>query len=516
MNKAIWLGFFFFVALVLLLFGSLALTKIPWGKQLKIRFDFDRIEGLRKGDDIRVEGLKVGKVDSIKLRDYGIRVTGVIEEEFTLHEGYQVFVESFTLLGGNFISISRGPSELPVLPPNTVLIGKAKPSALDTVGKVLSENKDLITEMLTSVKGSADEAKRLIQAIRTGEGTLPRLINDPKIFDGLLRAVDEFRLLAEKANNGTGTLGKLINDPSLYDELKGSLVDIRAAAGSARQMIDKIATGRGALGKLMNDPKVAEDLEKLMENLRKSSEDLQKIMGDIASGKGALGKLIQEDTLYEKGKSVLDSADNVLGRVGRARVFLGTDYSVYPESEYSASKLFLRIWPDETKYFQAGVSLWSLSAAGPRITFKKQVESGEDDTKVLAEVFAMYKIPWFFDNHLGLRAGLMEGKAGGGLDLDFKLGEWPLLMSFDMRDSFKSVEDEKLDENIHGPMTRLYLKAPLYSPGGDTWVKQVLYALKIRVGASRLQDDPEYFISGGFEFEDQDIRTLIGLLGLSR
>ena len=27
MNKAIWLGFFFFVALVLLLFGSLSITK---------------------------------------------------------------------------------------------------------------------------------------------------------------------------------------------------------------------------------------------------------------------------------------------------------------------------------------------------------------------------------------------------------------------------------------------------------------------------------------------------------
>ena len=517
MNKAIWLGFFFFVALVLLLFGSLSITKgNPFSRPLKLKFDFDRVEGLREGADIRVDGLKIGKVSKIELRDPGVRVVGHIEEELKLHEGYQVFVESFTLLGGNFISIARGPSTMPLLPPNTVLVGKAKPSALDQVGRVLSENKELIRDMLASVKSTADEAKMLVQAIRTGDGTLPRLINDPKIFDGLVKTVDEFRMLAEKANNGTGTLGKLINDPSLYDELKGSLTDIRAAASAARGMIDKIVTGEGALGKFINDPKMAEDLEKLMRNIRESSEDLKKITADIASGKGTIGKLIQEDTLYEKGKAVLDSADNVLGRVGRARVLIGSDYTPYPDSEYSSARLFLRIWPDETKYFHAGVSFWSLSATGETIAFKKQIEEGDDDVKALADLYAMYKIPWFFDYHIGVRAGLIEGKGGAGIDIDFKLGDWPLLASFDIRDAYGHVEDEDIDENIRGPMTRAYLQAPLWSPKGDEWWKLVLHAIKVRAGASRLHDDPEFFITGGFEFEDQDLRTLIGLLGLCR
>ena len=516
MNKSIWLGFFFFVALVLLLFGTLSISNIRFAKPIKVKFDFDKVEGLRKGDDIRVDGLKIGKVSKIELRDPGIRVEGHIDEELKLHEGYAVFVESFTLLGGNFISISRGFTNRPLLPPNAILIGTAKPSALDQVGRVLSENKDLIREMLGSVKATADEARALVSAMRTGDGTLPRLINDPKIFDGLVKTVEEFRMLAEKANNGTGTLGKLINDPSLYDELKGSLTDIRAAASAARGMIDKIVTGQGALGKFINDPKMAEDVEKMMENLRKSSEDLQKIMGDIASGKGALGKFIQEDELYKKADKVLDSADNVLGRVGRAKVFIGGDFTNYGDNEYAASRLFLRIWPDETKYFQAGVTLWGLSATGPTITFEKQFEEGEDDVIALGEIFAMYKIPWFLDNRIGLRAGLIEGKPGGGVDLDLKFGDWPLLASFDIRDAYGSVEDEDIDENVRGPMTRASLHFPLYSPNGDTWVKQVLHAVKIRVGASRLQDDPEFFVSGGFEFEDQDIRTLIGLMGLSR
>lgn len=516
MNKAIWLGFFFFVALVLLLFGSLTVSKIRLTKPTKLKFDFTAVEGLRTGDDIRVQGLKVGKVNSIELRENAIRVVGHIDEPIKIYNDYLAFVESFTLLGGNHISIHRGTPGRPELSEGEVLKGSTKPSGFDQIGRVLSENRNLISEMLASIKGAANEMKSLFEEVRTGEGTIPRLIKDPAIFDSLMKTVEELHELAEKANKGTGTLGKLVNDPSLYDEMKLSLTEIRAAAASTRGMIDKISSGQGALGKLMTDPKVAEDVKQLMENLRASSEDLKQIMDKIAKGEGTLGKIIQQDELYDKGKAVLDSADTVLGRVGRARVFIGADGAVYADNEYSTSKMYLRIWPDETKYFQAGATFLGYSATGPTIRFEEQVERGEDDTIVKGEIFAMYKIPWFFDNHVGVRLGLIEGKPGGGIDIDFKLGTWPFLASFDIRDAYGSVEDEDIDENVRGPMTRASLRMPLWSPGGDSWWKQVLYATKVTAGISRLQDDPEFFIGGGIEFEDQDIRTLIGIMGLSR
>jgi len=517
MNKAIWLGFFFFVALVLLLFGSLTIEKgIRFTKPLKLKFDFDRVEGLREGAEIRVDGLRVGKVSKIELRIPGIRVEGHIDEELKLHEGYKVFVESFTLLGGNFISISRGDYTRPLLPPNTVLRGTAKPSALDQVGLVLSENKDLIREMLGAVKATAEEAKLLVTTIRTGDGTLSRLINDPKIFDSLLKAVEEFRLLAEKANNGTGTLGKLINYPSLYDELKGSLTDIRAAASAARGMIDKVNRGEGAFGKLMSDPKVAEDLEKLMENLRTSSEDLKQIIGKIAKGEGTLGKLVMQDELYNKGEKALDSVDSVLGRASRSRVIVGGDYREFGDSETTITKLYLRLQPDDTKFFQGGVAFMGLFADGPTIVFEDQIEEGDDQLKAVGELFAYYKIPWFFDNHVAIRGGLIEGKPGGGLDVDFKLGDWPVTAAFEIRDAYGHVEDEDIDENVRGPMTRALLKAPLWAPNGDAWWKLVLHSVKVTAGASRLQDDPEFFLGFGGELEDKDLRTLVVLLGLGQ
>jgi len=514
MNKAMWLGFFFFVALVLLLFGSLKVSHFQFSKPIKIKFDFDRVEGLRKGDDIRVEGLKIGRVHDISLRDEFVRVVGHLDQPISLHEDCEVYVESFTLLGGNFISIKRGTTKRALIPDGVPVRGVAKPSALEQVGNVLAENRTLIRDMLGGIKGAAEEMKALMTAVRTGEGTLARLISDPKIFDEALKAVTQFRELAEKANSGVGTLGKLANDPSLYDEMKATLTDIRAASASARQLVDKVVSGEGLAGKILNDPKIAEDFQKTMENIRKSTEDFKKITGQVAAGQGDLGKFIMEDKLVKKAEATLDSADQLLGRASRARVIVGGNYRVFRDSEYTVSRLYLRIAPDETKHFQGGVAFLGLNAEGDTIAFDEQLESGDDDLKAVAEIEAFYKIPWFFDNHVGLRVGLIEGKPGGAVDVDFKVGEWPLKASFEIRDAYGHVEDEDIDENIGGPMTRAYLSAPLWAPGAEEWWKQVAHAVKLTAGWSRLQDDPEFFIGAGFEFEDKDIRTLITLIGL--
>ena len=63
------------------------------------------------------------------------------------------------------------------------------------------------------------------------------------------------------------------------------------------------------------------------------------------------------------------------------------------------------------------------------------------------------------------------------------------------RDAYGHVDDEDFDENVHGPMTRVWLRTPLWNREPKEWYEQILYAAKAYVGVSRLQDDPE-FIAG--------------------
>ena len=43
-----------------------------------------------------------------------------------------------------------------------------------------------------------------------------------------------------------------------------------------------------------------------------------------------------------------------------------------------------------------------------------------------------------------------------------------------------------------------------------------LDSFKVTAGASRLQDNPEFFVGFGGELEDKDLRTLVVLLGLGQ
>jgi len=58
MNRGMWLGFLFFVALLLIGFSTLLIGNVRlFKKSYEVEVHFDRVEGLRTGDDVRVEGV---------------------------------------------------------------------------------------------------------------------------------------------------------------------------------------------------------------------------------------------------------------------------------------------------------------------------------------------------------------------------------------------------------------------------------------------------------------------------
>lgn len=542
MGKGYWVGFFFFVALVVLLFGSLAVTEVRFTKPVRVKFHFDRVEGLRAGDDIRADGLLVGKVSSLELdQDHGgVKVKGHLTHPVELYEGYVARVESFTLLGGNYISLSRGKIGARRIDLSETLVGTAKPSALETAADVFTENREGFHSMIKALSETSEEIKAMVSDIRAGKGSIGKLATDTALYDEATAAVkssrdaiqdirDTVRKITEtveKINSGQGTAARLINDPSLYDEAKGLVTDLRAdfksvtadlreAVRSAREAADKITSGQGTVARLLNDPKMAENLDTSIENIRAASQSIREISEKAAKGEGTIGRLLMQDDVYDSAKKTLADLDRTLGRAARARVLIGGEFRPYGESELSINKAYLRIWPDDTKYFHLGVGFLALDSGGD-LPFKEQVEKGQDQTIIAADLQAMYKLPWFLDNKLGLRVGMFEGQAGLALDYDFDLGDWPLLLSYEVRDAYGSVEEEDFDEELRGPMQRVWVRFPLWGRGATVWWQNVLHAVKVTAGASRLGNDEEFFVGAGLEYEDQDIRTLVALLGLSR
>jgi phospholipid/cholesterol/gamma-HCH transport system substrate-binding protein len=118
--------------------------------------------------------------------------------------------------------------------------------------------------------------------------------------------------ISEKVNHGDGTIGKLLNDPRLHDELLATVGDVKAAAAQAKELVasaqsvmDQVKSGQGAVGTLVYDPKTAEDI-------RASIADIRSVSDKIAKGQGTLGKLLNDDGLYNSAQVAIKKADRAL------------------------------------------------------------------------------------------------------------------------------------------------------------------------------------------------------------
>jgi phospholipid/cholesterol/gamma-HCH transport system substrate-binding protein len=118
--------------------------------------------------------------------------------------------------------------------------------------------------------------------------------------------------ITDKINNGEGTIGKLVNDPKLHDdllatvdEIKGTAEQAKAFVANAEAIVDQVKSGQGTIGTLVYDQKAADDIRASLANIRSVSDKL-------ASGQGTLGKLINDDSLYTSAQSTIKKVDRTI------------------------------------------------------------------------------------------------------------------------------------------------------------------------------------------------------------
>jgi phospholipid/cholesterol/gamma-HCH transport system substrate-binding protein len=138
-----------------------------------------------------------------------------------------------------------------------------------------------VREATITMKSATD----LLNEIKTGKGTLGRVISEDKLYNGLNAAVDQSKQVLEKVNSGNGSLAKFVNNPTIYDKADSLL----SSADSIAARIDK---GEGTIGKLAKD-------EALYERSRVALEKFATLMDEVDQGKGTLGKLVKDKTLYD-------------------------------------------------------------------------------------------------------------------------------------------------------------------------------------------------------------------------
>ena len=79
------------------------------------------------------------------------------------------------------------------------------------------------------VKLAINEAKRIINDVNAGKGTLGMLVKDDSLYTETTASMLNLKEILQKVNQGQGTIGKLVNDMEFYKNAKLTLQKVDKA-----------------------------------------------------------------------------------------------------------------------------------------------------------------------------------------------------------------------------------------------------------------------------------------------
>jgi phospholipid/cholesterol/gamma-HCH transport system substrate-binding protein len=111
---------------------------------------FDHIDGLAVGADVRMAGVRVGSVTSARInpQSYLAVVTLSVQDGLNLPKDSSAEVTSDGLLGGKYISLSPGGDAAMLKPGGTISITQSSVSLEQLLGKFIFS----VTDMVNAVK----------------------------------------------------------------------------------------------------------------------------------------------------------------------------------------------------------------------------------------------------------------------------------------------------------------------------------------------------------------------------
>lgn len=302
MTMELIVGTFVFMVLLALGYFTIVLGRASiFEKKFPMQVEFQDVMGLRKDDNVVLQGMNVGKIKSLRLTNGNVRVTAMLDSPVRLKSDYRITIVTTSILGGRYMEIREGSKDAPSLAANVMPQGEKPVDLMAEAAATVHEIRTALNEggILTNLESSIASIKEVTGKISRGEGTIGKLVNDEGAYNELQGMMKDIRgvttrlqEITDKVAKGEGTLGKLITDDSVY-------TNIQAVAANLREISDRLSQGEGTLGKLLSKD------DQLYRDISATATSLKDITGKIERGEGMLGKLVNDETLYNEAKAAV-------------------------------------------------------------------------------------------------------------------------------------------------------------------------------------------------------------------
>lgn len=472
MNATAKIGLFALAVLLALAVLVLKIEDLPLsGKSRATTAEaaFADVAGLDDKSAVRIAGVRVGRVDGIRLLPDGTAVARLLlESEVELREGAFAQVKNMGLLGDKYVDLFAGRPGAARLPEGARIPGNV-PVEFDQLAKLAEEIGKDVKELTGAFSASLGG--------ETGEARLNRIVDNVGALAEELRALVE----ANRAN------------------VDVTMANLREFSGSIRETLAR-------LDRILDENRAGvkgsvDNIEDLSERLKTSADNLSSITGKLDQGEGTFGKLLNDETAHTNLNDALtsiktgvESLNTTLTRINRIELDLGFYGEYAPRSEEWRGAFRVDVTPREGKFYRFElVGLPNGRRFDETYIYETSIDGGPPT--VVETTVTRTEDEFGFSAQLGyrfrdttLRAGIIESRGGVGIDQHF------------LRD-------------------QLMLTAEAWDFGRDNGNLQMKAfgqwnsrgALFFRVGGQDLinSDRRSFFFGAGIRWKDEDIKTLL-------
>lgn len=302
------------------------------------------ISGLQEGAEVRLLGVKVGRVDAIDIvthdnMDAHVHVAFSIQDDIELRDGVRIEAQAALTGGGwlNILSVGGGPAlaENAVIPARSanlsVVINELRQDMIQTLDNTAKE----LTDTAEAVENTANEATELINQI---ERELDPVLADYDAFmaeaTGLMgdfRGVfgdsgEDIRATLANLNSASTTLDQRL--PTTLDGIDGALADIttftdeathfldeaEVSLAEANELIDQATETAAGVNDLLADNRPT--LDRMVTNANRAINELEGMIDDLRANPSRLvwppdEKDLQNLGLYAAARSYAEAAEDL-------------------------------------------------------------------------------------------------------------------------------------------------------------------------------------------------------------
>ncbi|HEX3772826.1 MAG TPA: MlaD family protein, partial [Polyangiaceae bacterium] len=297
--------------------------------------------GVAKLSQVRIAGIPVGTVKSVKLDHDRARIDVGIDPGVKLYQDATIAKVASSLLGEYYLAIAPGTE------------GRSELKDGDRINTVIEAQ--TTDDIMKQVSDIAKDVKQVSQALAASIGTS--------------EGKDDIKATLKNLADVTDALNQTVRENR--ESIKNILTNVEGMTATGgpkvQQILDDVRTTTTQVKELMaqapeGKPKSEGEIRQIIDKVNHASDNLEStlknlddVTGRLDRGEGTLGRLSKDDHLINEVEGVADDVGEFVGGLSRIQtiVTMRTDYQFL--SSTVKSYVELRIQPREDKYYSIEV-----------------------------------------------------------------------------------------------------------------------------------------------------------------